>query len=115
MATEDTFQTDQIKLLEQRVAELERNLYEITIKDRYYFPLDLELAEGHNIRADKVTGNKIGSEASEKMGFWGATPVVQQAHVGTITETGADQDAAARAVINQIIAVFDATGITADS
>lgn len=38
----------------------------------------LELADGGNIKFQTTTGTKIGTATTEKIGFWNATPVVQQ-------------------------------------
>lgn len=35
-------------------------------------------AEGHNVTLGTTTGTKIGTATGEKLGFWNATPVVQQ-------------------------------------
>ncbi|HMP83063.1 MAG TPA: hypothetical protein PKA41_10220 [Verrucomicrobiota bacterium] len=40
----------------------------------------LALDEGANISAGTSTGSQIGTGASQKLGFWGVTPVVQPAH-----------------------------------
>lgn len=39
------------------------------------------LADGDNIKLGTVTGSKIGTGATEKLGFYGATPVVQGASI----------------------------------
>jgi hypothetical protein len=55
-------------------------------------------------------GAQVGKSATEKVGFFGATPVVQQAGVTTVT-TGETVMAAA---INSIIARLEALGLIAD-
>lgn len=44
---------------------------------RYTFTKDLELFEGRNIKVGNDTGTKIGTSASQKLGFFGKTPKVQ--------------------------------------
>lgn len=39
----------------------------------------LTLADGDNLALGTVTGTKIGTSVSQKLGFWNATPVVQPA------------------------------------
>lgn len=55
-------------------------------------------------------GAQIGSSATEKVGFYGATPIVQGGGVTTVT-TGETVMAAA---INAIIARLEALGLIAD-
>jgi hypothetical protein len=45
---------------------------------------DIYMADGKNIAADTTNGTKIGTSASQKLAFWGDTPVVQPA-TGNIT------------------------------
>lgn len=39
------------------------------------------LADAANVVVDSTTGTKIGTATTQKLGFWNATPVVQQAHI----------------------------------
>lgn len=39
----------------------------------------MTLGEGYNLAAGTTTGTKIGTAATQKLGFYGATPVVQRA------------------------------------
>ena len=48
---------------------------------------DLTLADGVDIIVDTTTGTKIGTGATQKLGFYGATPVVRQSHIANITTT----------------------------
>ncbi len=45
--------------------------------DRYLFQKDAQMLDGRNIQLATGTGTKIGLSASEKLGLWGVTPVVQ--------------------------------------
>lgn len=59
------------------------------------------LAEGVNIATGTTTGSKIGESVSQKIGFWNATPVIQQAAAlqGALTNsTGGSQDGTLAAV-----------------
>jgi hypothetical protein len=39
------------------------------------------IADAQNIILNTITGTKIGTAVGQKLGFWNATPVVQQAHI----------------------------------
>ena len=69
-----------------------------------------------NLRSDVVldyhTGTKIGTAATQKLGFWNATPVVQQ---GTIAPSTGDLLAATQTKLDLVIAALKATGIIASS
>lgn len=43
-----------------------------------YFDMGLTITDARNIVLATTTGTKIGTSASQKLGFWNATPVVQQ-------------------------------------
>mgnify|MGYP001559024574 CR=1 FL=1 len=101
----------QNKNLEQRVAELEAILLQITFSDRFTFSKDLEFLDGRNIKLKTRTGTKIGG-ATQKLGLWGVTPVIQQSAISA-PSGGATQDAEARTAINSIRTALTTTGITA--
>lgn len=42
---------------------------------------DLTVSDAHNIILNTTTGTKIGTGTTQKLGFWNATPVVQQSHI----------------------------------
>jgi hypothetical protein len=46
----------------------------------------ITLADAVNIAVNTTTGTKIGTAASQKLGFFGATPVIQQAGVAVTAE-----------------------------
>ena len=46
--------------------------------DRYVFEKTLQIADGRKVQVGKGTGTMIATEATQKLGFFGATPVVQQ-------------------------------------
>ena len=46
--------------------------------------------DAQNLSTDITTGTKIGTGATQKLGFWNATPVVQQAHIVDADGTLAD-------------------------
>jgi hypothetical protein len=67
-----------------------------------------------NIVTDTTTGSKIGTATGQKLGFWNATPVVQQAHIADATG-GATVDTEARAAIASINALLATLGLTASA
>ena len=74
------------------------------------------LTDGIPLRTGTATGSRIGATATEKLAFWGATAVVQPAHIPDVTGTGGVViDAEARATIDLILAQLAATGMQAAS
>jgi parallel beta-helix repeat protein len=67
-----------------------------------------------NLRSDVVldyhTGTKIGTAATQKLGFWNTTPVVQPAAVADATDAGTTQTQ-----LNALLARLRAAGIIASS
>jgi len=74
----------------------------------------LTLADAVDIVVNATTGTKIGTATAQKIGFWNATPIVQEAHIAD-PSGGATIDAEARTAINAINAMLAATGLTAAS
>jgi hypothetical protein len=73
---------------------------------------DITLNDTSNIIVNATTGTKIGTATTQKIGFWNATPVVQQAHIADPTG-GATVDSEARTAINAINALLATLGLTA--
>lgn len=44
---------------------------------------ELEMADGYNMKAGSTTGTKVGTASTEKLGFWGASPIVRPSSTGT--------------------------------
>ena len=82
---------------------------------RDFQPLgDITIANAKNIIVNTTTGTKIGTATTQKLGFWNAAPVAQQAHVAD-PSGGATVDAEARTAINSINALCATLGLTAAS
>ena len=47
----------------------------LLFSDRYVFQKHLQLLDGVNVQVAKGTGSKIGTETTQKLGFFGQTPV----------------------------------------
>jgi hypothetical protein len=62
-----------------------------------------------NIASDTTTGMQIGTAATQKIGFFGATPVVQEAH---IADASTAHDVSATFSDVEVEAALDALGTT---
>lgn len=47
--------------------------------DRYFFEKLIQIADGRNIQLGRNTGTRFGTSTLEKIGFYGHTPIEQQA------------------------------------
>ena len=74
---------EELQQLQDRVRTLEKVLFDLAHKDRLIISNLLQLMDGRNIQTGLTTGTKIGTATSQKLGFWGVTPVVQPSTVGT--------------------------------
>lgn len=70
--------------------------------------------DGGTINVGTTTGVQIGTAAAQKLGFFGATPVVQESHIAD-PSGGGTQDAEARTAINAILAALETLGFLATS
>jgi hypothetical protein len=68
--------------------------------------------DGKNIQTGRTTGTKIGTAADQKIGFYGKTPIVQQASISG-PSGGANIDSEARSVINAILTTLRNPGFIA--
>lgn len=73
-------QDEQIQILEDRINKLEKS-------DRYVFEKKIQFLDGRNIILGNKTGNMIGTDALQKIGFFGITPVTQRTGVA-VTAAG---------------------------
>lgn len=98
--------------LEEKVRILEEKINMLEKSDRYTIHKTTQFLDGRNIQLGLTTGTKLGTDASQKLGFFGVTPVVQQSAI-TAPAGGATQDAEARTAINTIRTVLQNLGLTA--
>lgn len=80
--------------------------------DKYTFQKHIQVFDGRHIQVGKGTGTKIGTEATQKLGFYGATPVDQPATISD-PSGGVTQDAQARNAIDAIIDRLQELGLIA--
>jgi len=81
----------------------------IDADNRVQIITDLKITNANNILFDTTTGTKIGTATSQKIGFWNATPVVQQSAIADPAETTAGNNTA----IDSILAVIRTVGFIA--
>lgn len=61
---------------ENKVRQIIREeLDELLGNDRYIFSKTIQVLDGRNIQLGISNGTKLGTAATQKLGFWGATPV----------------------------------------
>jgi len=104
--------------------------YRTNLPDKYVFDKDVEISgrlilkrplvlnggltfpDAGNVTFGTTTGSKIGTTATEKFAFWGATPIIRPAAI-TAPTGGATIDAEARTAINTIRTRLTTLGLTA--
>jgi len=100
-------------MTEQEVRNIIREeLAGLLMTDRYTFQKPLQIFDGKHVQLGKTNGTKFGTEATQKIGFLGKTPVVRQAAISD-PSGGLTIDANARTAINSIIDVLQAFGFIA--
>lgn len=79
---------DNYELLQKRVLDLEKKL-NFVLTDKLLLDKDIKLNDGRDIIVAKGVGTKIGTESTQKIAFYGATPVVRQTAPTTPSSAGA--------------------------
>ena len=90
---------------------IRQELTGLLASDRFIFQKHIQILDGKNIQLAQGTGTKIGTSATQKVGFFGATPVDQAAHISD--PAGGTADTQARAAINSILDVLQDLGFMA--
>jgi hypothetical protein len=105
---------EQQKLVQEMIR---KELAVIFGTDKYVFTRDINITNGRDIQLGKSVGTKIGTEASQKLAVFGATPVIQASAISTPSNQGAtyNQTDAQSIVtaVNYIITALKNFGITA--
>lgn len=70
----------------------------------------LTISDACNIAVNATTGTKIGTAASQKIGLWNATPVVQRSHIADATDA-----ATSITRINAILLALEQVGFCASA
>ena len=73
-------------------------------------PEGLHFADGKGLIFGTVTGGKVGQGATEKVGFWGKTPVVRPS---AIPDTASATLVALEAEVNKLKALLRTVGLMA--
>ena len=81
---------EEIEQLNRRIKILENLIFSFIRTDRYVFEKDLQLSDGKNIQTGKGTGTKIAIASDQKLGFFGAPPIVQGANITPAPTPGAN-------------------------
>lgn len=82
--------TPEIQALNDRIAKLEQIINLVVKPDRYTFERDVEMFNGKNIRIATSTGTKIGTSGTQKLAFYGSTPIIRPTGVSA-TALGLNQ------------------------
>lgn len=83
----------------------------LNLSDRYIFAKTVQLQDGRNFQFGQSTGTKLGTSATQKIGFFGNTPVVKQPAI-TPPTGGTTVDSQARAAIDLLITTIQTFGLT---
>jgi hypothetical protein len=74
---------------------------------------DLVLADGADVVLNATTGTKVGSAVTEKLGFWGKTPIVQPSGANQAALTDSTTGVAAFTLVD-VTAAHDQTKLNAN-
>ena len=87
--------------LEDRIRVLEDRLNKLEASDRYTVQKSIQMFDGRNVQLGTGTGTQIGTSATQKLGFFGATPIVQ----GSLSSPGSGSSASDGVARTAIIAI----------
>jgi len=85
---------------------------DVEINSNFTFATSITLLDSQNLILGTSVGTKIGTSSTQKIGFFGATPVAQQASIAN-PAGGVTVDAEARTAIISVLGVLDSLGFTA--
>lgn len=68
---------DEITLLKQRIELLENFIADFVYSDRYISQKHFQFLDSKNISFGTTNGTRIGTTITQKIGLYGATPVIQ--------------------------------------
>lgn len=101
----------EIEILQQRVELLENFMADFVYSDRYISQKHFQFIDGKNIQLANGTGTKIGTEATQKLAFYGATPVARASSIAS-PSGGTVIDSQARSAIDLLRTAIQNIGIT---
>lgn len=98
---------------EEQIRQLIREeLAHFMTQSKFVFNRPIQIQDGNDVVLGQAHGTRWGTSTTQKQGFFGVTPVAQQAAIPT-PSGGATVDSYARARIDDIRAVLIALGFTA--
>jgi len=103
---------EEITQLQDRVQKLESIISNLAYSDRYISQRTFEFLDSKNMIFGHQVGTKIGTEASQKIAFYGKTPVIQASSISQ-PSGGLTVDSPARTAINSILTALSNIGIIA--
>lgn len=102
----------EISNLKERIDSLELLIFQLIKPSGYVFNKAITIADGLDITTNTSTGTKLPALATQKLGFWGVTPIVQPSAISA-PAGGATIDSQSRTAITSIISTLQSLGLTA--
>lgn len=102
---------EEINQLRQELEQFKAEYYKERTTVEFIYRRNLALLDV-DLKLSSATGTKIGTSATQKLAFYGATPVVQQASISD-PAGGTTVDSEARTAIGLILDRLDTYGLTA--
>lgn len=100
-------------MTEEQIRQIIRDeLYSFMMNDKFVFNRNLNILDARNIILGGTAGTQIGTASTQKLGFYGATPVDQPATVND-PSGGVTVDSAARTAIEALIDRLQELGLIA--
>lgn len=107
---------NQVNQLTQQLNNLQANFYkdnfssDIIFRKNVTFAGSFAFGDGTNIPLGATTGTKIGTASTQKLGFYGATPIVRVSGISA-PSGGATVDSQSRTAITSIINALNSLGL----
>ena len=105
---ENTFTPEQQKMIDEMIQNQISTLFK---NKKYIFTYPTQFIDGRNIQLGTATGTQIGTSATQKLGVYGVTPIIQASGI-TAPSGGTTIDIQARTAINSLITAIKNFGIT---
>jgi hypothetical protein len=104
---EDNLQ-EQIDGIKQQLQQFNYSYDRMVRSDRIVPNRNVFLLDGGTISAGSNLGTKIGEGATDKLGFYGVTPVDQPASVGDVSSVGATySQSEVNAIVTKVNTILD--------
>ena len=107
--TTSTINMEQNDKLRQLIADEMNNSPLMAIvralPDRLVLQRALQILDGRNIQLGRTNGTSFGSQPSQKLSFYGVTPVIQHVNIAHASATTASNTAQLNLVIDALVAI----------